>query len=209
MELNFTNEGGVGNTIRFLKIIPGLWLLQKAAGSGSRKGGHINGKNCFLWESRPRHFSVWLTRRPPNSTAQEICQLIFRLLPTHRQPESTSVGEVVRCCLESLVLKTRKTQDDLELATGRHLAQPASWAAVTRIACSASSLLTLVTNRLLLAQLRRLPWEISCSGPSPLGAGRPAPGAPGIGGFCRAPTLRAAPSPAWDAAYQRFLCLVS
>ena len=31
-KLNFTNEGGVGRTIRFLKNIAGLWLVQECRG---------------------------------------------------------------------------------------------------------------------------------------------------------------------------------
>ncbi|MEJ7654205.1 MAG: FGGY-family carbohydrate kinase [Chloroflexia bacterium] len=34
MEANFTNEGGFGGTVRFLKNVMGLWLLQDAAERG-------------------------------------------------------------------------------------------------------------------------------------------------------------------------------
>ena len=33
----FTNEGGVGGTIRLLRNIPGLWLVRSAGASGSGK----------------------------------------------------------------------------------------------------------------------------------------------------------------------------
>ena len=50
LELNFTNEGGVDGTIRLLKNISGLWLLQKRR-QWEREG------HTFTWEGRcwPRH----------------------------------------------------------------------------------------------------------------------------------------------------------
>ena len=36
----------------------------------------------------------------------------------HNEPEPGSVGEFVRCCLESLALKYRSVLDDLEVLTG-------------------------------------------------------------------------------------------
>ena len=38
LQLNFTNEGGVGNTIRFLKNVIGLWLLQQCIGEWKCQG---------------------------------------------------------------------------------------------------------------------------------------------------------------------------
>ncbi len=35
---NFTNEVGVGNRIRFLKNIPGLWVLQECKRTWEREG---------------------------------------------------------------------------------------------------------------------------------------------------------------------------
>src|SRR4051812_15005612 len=38
LEANFTNEVGVGNTIRFLKNIPGLWVLQECRRAWAKAG---------------------------------------------------------------------------------------------------------------------------------------------------------------------------
>jgi rhamnulokinase len=38
MEANFTNEGGFGDTTRFLKNVMGLWLLQECRRTWAREG---------------------------------------------------------------------------------------------------------------------------------------------------------------------------
>jgi len=38
LEANFTNEAGVQNKIRFLKNIPGLWVLQECKRAWAREG---------------------------------------------------------------------------------------------------------------------------------------------------------------------------
>ncbi len=48
LELNFTNEGGVGNTIRLLKNITGLWLVQEC-----RRTWNQAGRN-WQWEDLNR-----------------------------------------------------------------------------------------------------------------------------------------------------------
>src|SRR5205085_5786963 len=42
LKYNYTNEGGVGGTIRFLKNIMGLWLLQECRRQWQREGREFN-----------------------------------------------------------------------------------------------------------------------------------------------------------------------
>jgi len=42
MNLNITNEGGVGDTIRFLRNVIGLWLLQEALREWNEKGMEVS-----------------------------------------------------------------------------------------------------------------------------------------------------------------------
>ncbi len=53
--LNFTNEGGVNNTTRFLKNIMGLWLVQESRRQWKREGEELSFAELeqMAWESKP------------------------------------------------------------------------------------------------------------------------------------------------------------
>jgi rhamnulokinase len=117
---NITNEGGVGNTIRFLKNITGLWLLQECRNQWQREG------NSFSWEellaaarqAKPRvafvdpDHAMFLC--PPNMP-----EALRSFCKATRQPEPSGVGPMVRCCLESMALKYRYVLESMEKLTGR------------------------------------------------------------------------------------------
>jgi rhamnulokinase len=122
LEYNFTNEGGVGGTIRFLKNIMGLWLVQECRRSWERAGqNHTYDELTRLAEAAPPfaalvdpdHSSFWL---PPNMPAAlgEFCQRSGQSVPT--EP-----GAVVRCALESLALRYRWVLERLEELLGHRI----------------------------------------------------------------------------------------
>jgi rhamnulokinase len=119
---NFTNEGGVGGTIRFLKNIMGLWLVQECRRSWERSGrSHTYEELTRLADAAPPfvslvdpdHSSFWL---PPSMPAAlgEYCQRTG-------QPVPTEPGGVVRCALESLALRYRWVLERLEELLGRRI----------------------------------------------------------------------------------------
>jgi len=119
---NFTNEGGVGGTIRFLKNIMGLWLVQECRRSWERAGrDYTYDELTRLAEAAapfaslvdPDHSSFWL---PPNMPAAlgDFCQRTG-------QPVPAEPGAVVRCALESLALRYRWVLERLEELLGRRL----------------------------------------------------------------------------------------
>ncbi len=122
LDLNFTNEGGVDGTFRFLKNIAGLWLLQESRRQWQREGQDYSWDNLLdmARQAEPFHSLI-------NPDAAEF------LNPTHMpaavrtfcrstgQPEPPGAGEVVRCCLESLALRYRWVLKALEDLTGRRL----------------------------------------------------------------------------------------
>jgi rhamnulokinase len=119
---NFTNEGGVAGTIRFLKNIGGLWLLQECQRQWRREG------QAFTW---PALVALAEGATPLRSlvdpdTAEflnpdDMPSAIRAACRRSGQPEPESVGAVVRCCLESLALKYRWVVEALEELTGRQL----------------------------------------------------------------------------------------
>ncbi|HTG45639.1 MAG TPA: rhamnulokinase family protein [Verrucomicrobiae bacterium] len=121
-ELNFTNEIGYGGSIRFLKNISGLWLIQECRRQWSREGREFDYSTltqlaqeappfiCLINPAAPEFLS------PVNMPAQfaEFCGRSGQASPS-------SAGEVVRCALESLALLYRRTLRQLERLTGRRV----------------------------------------------------------------------------------------
>lgn len=119
-ELNFTNEGGVGGTIRFLKNVGGLWLLQECQRRWRRKGQKYTWPALVaLAEQASQLRSVVDPDAPDFLNPPDMQEAIQAYCGRTGQPAPESVGEVVRCCLESLALKYRWTLAALEELTGR------------------------------------------------------------------------------------------
>ncbi|NTV81930.1 MAG: hypothetical protein HGA24_10985 [Candidatus Aminicenantes bacterium] len=117
---NFTNEGGVGGTVRFLKNVTGLWLLQ-----GCRKAWAADGPATYEELARAA------ADAPPFAALVDPDDLSFLNPPdmiealsaywlkTGQQPPGSRAA-VVRSLLESLALKYRLVIDEL----GRIIERP-------------------------------------------------------------------------------------
>jgi rhamnulokinase len=121
-EYNFTNEGGVGGTIRFLKNIMGLWLVQECR---------------RIWEREAKTYSYEDLARLAEGSPPFVCLVnpddSSFILPDHMpralgeycrktsQPVPVEPGSVVRCALESLALRYRWVLERLEELLGRRL----------------------------------------------------------------------------------------
>lgn len=115
LNLNFTNEGGVDGTIRLLKNISGLWLLQESRRQWEREG------HTFTWEAlmaeahkAPAFRSIINSDAPDFNTPSSMVEAIRAFCRRTNQPEPQTPGEVVRCCLESLALRYRWVVEALE-----------------------------------------------------------------------------------------------
>ena len=120
--LNFTNEGGVNGTIRLLKNVAGLWLLQECRRQWHREG------HDFSWEALLDHaaqaepFASLIDPDAPEFLSPgDMPGAIRAFCRRTNQPEPQRVGEVVRCCLESLALRYRWVLRALEELTGKRL----------------------------------------------------------------------------------------
>jgi rhamnulokinase len=119
---NFTNEGGVSGTIRFLKNIMGLWLVQECRRAWERAGQSYSYDDlarmaaaapAFVSIVNPDDSSFILPPSMPAALA-EFCTRTG-------QPVPTEPGAVVRCALESLALRYRWVLERLEELLGRRL----------------------------------------------------------------------------------------
>jgi rhamnulokinase len=120
LQYNYTNEGGVGGTIRFLKNIMGLWLVQECRRHFRREGYDHSYAELTQMAQRskplvalinPDHKSFLSPGEMPVKI-EEFCR------QTGQRPPNTR-GEFVRTCLDSLALTYRKTLEGMEDVLGR------------------------------------------------------------------------------------------
>jgi rhamnulokinase len=107
-ELNFTNEGGVGGTIRLLKNIAGLWLVQQCRAAWQREGREYDWSQLTGMAQGAKPLVALIDPDDPRFVApenmpaaiREFCQETGQVAPE-------TDGAVVRCALESLALRYR------------------------------------------------------------------------------------------------------
>ena len=117
--LNFTNEGGVGGTIRLLKNVAGLWLLQECQRQWQREGRAYTWPELVELAEAAQPLRSLVDPDDPAFLAPDDMPAAIRAYCRRTdQPEPASVGAMVRCCLESLALKYRQVIESLEQLTG-------------------------------------------------------------------------------------------
>lgn len=118
-QLSFTNEGGVDGTIRFLKNITGLWLLQEA-----RKKWNVRKEYSFpelveLSRTAPAFRSIIDPDDPSFLNPADMPLAIDEYCRKTHQPVPFSIAGFVRCIFESLALKYKHTLRQIEKITGQ------------------------------------------------------------------------------------------
>ena len=120
--LNFTNEGGVGGTVRFLKNVTGLWLVQRCRKAWTPDRPVELRRPASGWpRTRPPFARLHRSRRARiSSIPTDMPEAIRRLLPPDRPDAARDArAAIIRCVLESLALKYRLVLDELGLGLGR------------------------------------------------------------------------------------------
>ncbi len=122
LEGNFTNEGGVCGTIRFLKNIMGLWLVQESRRQWAREGRDIDYDSLTaLAEAAPPLRSQVLPDDPSFFAPGDMPARIREFCRRTSQPVPDSDGALVRTALESLALAYRFTAEKIEAITGSRI----------------------------------------------------------------------------------------
>lgn len=113
--MNFTNEGGVEGTTRFLKNICGMWILEQCRKEWERAGKAYSYPEivemavsarpfgCFIWPDAPSFAN------PPS-----MLEAIRMFCERTGQQAPADDAQIVRCIFESLALRYREVLDDLE-----------------------------------------------------------------------------------------------
>jgi rhamnulokinase len=121
-QYNYTNEGGVGGTIRFLKNIMGLWIVQECRRQWQRDGAEHSYAALTQQAEQARPFrSIIDPDHQPFLLPGEMPAKIDRYCDATHQPRPSNVGEYVRAGLESLALAYRRTVEGLEDVLGRRI----------------------------------------------------------------------------------------
>lgn len=112
-DLNFTNEGGVEGTTRFLKNIMGMWLLQECRRSWSKKVVYSWNEMVELsMKSQP--FKCLIDPDDPSFlNPADMPQAIVAYCLKTGQEVPVHHGELIRCIFESLAMKYRLTLDSI------------------------------------------------------------------------------------------------
>ncbi|MBL9127879.1 MAG: rhamnulokinase, partial [Verrucomicrobiales bacterium] len=121
-ELNYTNEIGLGDTVRLLKNISGLWLVQECRRAWAAEGRESDYASLArLAEEAPPFVSIIQPDDPCFLAPDDMPARIAAYCRTHGQPEPSGVGPMIRCILESLALLYRRTREQLETVTGTRM----------------------------------------------------------------------------------------
>ncbi len=119
---NFTNEGGVCGTIRFLKNLCGLWLVQECR-RGWAKGGTADSYDDLteMATAAPPYRSLVDVDHPDFAAPGDMPARLQAFCRRTGQPVPETKGEIVRCALDSLALKYRHVLSTMEGILGRRL----------------------------------------------------------------------------------------
>ncbi len=119
---NFTNEGGVAGTFRFLKNIMGLWLVQECRRQWAKEGEELDYAQITQLAADAEPFRSLVE---PDYEAfmgiGNMPQMLADFCVKTGQPAPETKGQFVRCALESLAMKYRWTVEKLDELRGiRH-----------------------------------------------------------------------------------------
>jgi len=119
-ERNFTNEGGVAGTFRFMKNIMGLWLVQESRRTWARAGEELSYDEISRLAAAARPFKSLVDPDHPSFLPPgDMPARIREFCRTTGQEAPETKGEIARTVFEGLALKYRHTIDILGELAGR------------------------------------------------------------------------------------------
>ena len=121
-ELNFTNEIGYGGSVRLLKNIVGLWLVQECRREWARHGKDYDYATLTRLAAEAKPFVSLINPADPRFVSpDDMPAKIAAFCKETGQPVPATHGAFVRCALESLALFYRVVLRQLETLVGRRI----------------------------------------------------------------------------------------
>ena len=118
LEANFTNEGGVGGTVRFLKNVSGLWLVQGCRKAWMAEGAVTYGELTREAAEAPPFAALIDPDDPGFLNPPDMPEAIAACCRRTGQKMPGTRAAVVRSLLESLALKYRQVIGELRRVLG-------------------------------------------------------------------------------------------
>lgn len=115
MRQNFTNEGGVEGTTRFLKNICGMWILEQCRKEWSRQGKEYSYPEIVAMAQSAEPFQCFIN--PDDATfanPESMLGAIESFCNSTGQSAPNSDSQIVRTIFESLALRYRQVLEILE-----------------------------------------------------------------------------------------------
>jgi rhamnulokinase len=122
LKYNLTNEGGVCNTIRFLKNIMGMWLLQESRRQWAKAGKNYSYDELTNLAAEAPALKSFVSVADNRFLAPgNMVERIQAFCSETNQSIPQTHAEVVRCILESLALEYRWGTEKLRELSGKAL----------------------------------------------------------------------------------------
>ncbi len=117
----FTNEGGVENTIRLLKNIMGLWLMQESKRQWQKEGTDLSYPELTAMAEKSEPFAGLIKKVDDSSflALGDMPKRINEYLANIGQKTIEDKGQLIRVILESLALRYRQVLEAIEDVTGK------------------------------------------------------------------------------------------
>ena len=114
LKLNFTNEGGMEGTTRFLKNVTGLWLVQQCRKKWSADRP-LSYEEMRAMAASALPFKAMIDPDAPDFlNPPDMPAAIQTFCRKTGQPVPSTPGEILRCVIESLALKYRMVLEELK-----------------------------------------------------------------------------------------------
>jgi rhamnulokinase len=111
--MNFTNEGGIEGTFRFLKNITGMWLLEQCRKEWEHE--NLSYERLVEMAKAEKPFQRFVNPDAPDfMNPENMVEAISSYCSRTGQKPPETVGQFVRCIFESLALKYRFTMEMLK-----------------------------------------------------------------------------------------------
>ena len=124
LRLNFTNEGGVCGTVRLLKNITGMWLLERCRKAWSAQGSEYSYARLAQMAATAAPLRHLMDPDAPSlAMPEDMPAAIAELCRNSGQSVPDSPGAFARAVVESLALKYRLVLESLERLAGTQFEQ--------------------------------------------------------------------------------------
>lgn len=121
LEFNFTNEGGIEGTFRFLKNVAGLWLVQECRRIWAKDRDYSFGELTDMAAGAEPFQAVIDPDHQDFLAPVDMPEAIRNYINRTGQKIGDNPGDVIRVALESLALKYRYVLDQLKLVYPKNI----------------------------------------------------------------------------------------